>query len=271
MNTIFSETTQIREFTQKVQANVENAKKINIDIQTMKDYDHWYMYNNQYCYFKPMDSKWGKYWLDLYILNHFVGEKIAAYFRVPSAHFFLARVQDCIGLASVNFRRKNAQYEAYDNLGGLSFLDVLKFYENNFLKNKELHPISPLLRLLAFHIYCDLGDLSDVNVLIKKTQKGFSLCPVFDYDEMFFCDPSIDSYLYESPICTLQIPSYEFNQLKELYPEINEYFHYFRTIDMEKILQRVQKEFSLIHCEKYFLEYLRQDEIKKEWVRKLQL
>lgn len=270
MNSIFRKDTEFTVLKIKALLNSQNAEEINIPFKTMKDYDNWYFYREKYCYFKTMNFGVQGF---IYLLNHLVGERIARYFQVPSVHFFLAKAgQDDFGLASYNFRKQGCKYISYPDYWNLSFQESLRFYEEKFVDNpKELHPISPLLRLVAHHIYTDLDELIPSNLFLEQNDRGWTITPVSDYDELSFPESKITSYAYSSSIFDLEIPSKEFEYLLENYPEAREYFKKFLSLNIESILKEIQKEFHLENCDTYLGRYKRNDEIKKEFIHTLHL
>lgn len=264
MKTIFSSDTEFIELNDKIKLSKSNSKNIGIDYSIMSFYNNWYLYQNQYYYFKKCNN--------IYILRHLLGEKIADYFRVPTVHFIPAKVGKTEGLSTLNFRKKEYSYLPFYDLYGMSTKAILKLYENNFMENKnELHNISPLLRLIAFHIYTDLTDLNDCNLLVQKSKKGLAISPTFDYDLMFLSDLNFDNYFYNSAICSLELPSKDFENIITDYPEFKEYLHYFVKIDTEKIIEQVREEYHLQNFERFLEDYKKNDEIKKEFIRKLHL
>lgn len=270
MKTIFSPDTKFMELTTHISLSKKNAHNINIDYRIMKCYNNWYLYQKQYYYFKeisnfPYDN--------IFTLNHLLGEQIANYFQIPTVHFVPAKVGNEEGIASLNFRNPNCLYQPY-NLLEMSFFDTLKFYQENFASdNHEPHIISPLLRLIAFHIYTDLADLSDDNLLLSKNADGLSLAPIFDYDLLFThdFDLNLTSYFYNTSVCSFEIPSKNFEYLLISYAEFKTYLTSFIDIDMDKILKEITEEYQLTNCERYFDEYKEEDEIKKEFIRSLHL
>ena len=106
MDSNIFERVELLKLKEKLLFTKRNQEKINIDAYTLKNYLNWYLADNKYYYFKELDTK--------KILNNLICEKVAGEFNLESAHFIPALVKDNktskYGLASVNFRKKDASY-----------------------------------------------------------------------------------------------------------------------------------------------------------------
>ena len=127
METIFNEQTPFLKLEEKVLPTLENASKINIDMHTFsrEKYQKWYLFHERYYYFKALPI--------FEILSYLLAEKIGTtYFSLPMAHFTPAKVLDSVGLASLNFRKKEKCY-FYGSMDYFPFLDPVSAF--SFLKN----------------------------------------------------------------------------------------------------------------------------------------
>lgn len=127
----------------------ENANSINISYGTFKTKPSWYIYQNDFYYFKERNLK--------EIKNHLLAAKIAHFFDLKSPDFLIAVKDDKWGLLSKNFRLPLIQYDNFnyeiteffeDN--PLMVIDVLKIF---FKREVDFQIfIKSLFRLLALQI-----------------------------------------------------------------------------------------------------------------------
>ena len=270
MEKIFTDETTFLLLEEKVPIIEENAKKINIDLDTFfcKKYQNWYIYDGKYYYFKALSS--------FEILNYLVAEKIGTkYFTLPIVHFIPAKVFNSKGLASLNFRNKEKSY-FYGNRKYFSSdsnpIQTLSFLKTFFERDKSYFNLTKdLLRLVAYHIYLSLGDIVYCNLLFQENKDGFSLADVSDLDNAFIdtninFDASI--YYYFSDMFSFAIPSSDFTELITNFP-FEEALKIILDINIEQILNSLEKEYFLFISPLYRKYYCKQDQLKKDLVHHL--
>lgn len=267
---IFIEGTPFLELKDKIIYTKENAKKINIDDKTFQNpkYNNWYLVNGEAYY--------GKVLMDKEILNHLLCEKIAStIYKLKTVHFIPAKIMNKTGLASLNFREQGRNY-FYANQDYFPFLNPRQtfIYLEQFFSflNDSLYQklVRDLLNLISFHIYAGLRDLIDCNLLFQKENGGFSLAPLYDFD---FCfeNGRLQKYHYKSSIYTFDLPGKDLDSFLDKYPEFGECLLKMESIDMEKFLSEIESEKHLFINDIYREYYLKQDEIKKDFIRSLHL
>lgn len=264
---IFNEKTKFLELNNKVDFSLEVAKTINIDEDTFRTYSHWYLYNGEFYYYKKSYNEYE-------MLNHLICAKIAEFFKLLTVQFQLAKAEDSVGLASKNFRVANCDYVSAGFFSyNMDAIFALQEYERRFSIGNNLSDkmISDILKLIAFHIYTSLDDLIIENIIFKETKDSFALDYSFDYDYAFNCEKDPKEIQYGSPICGFAIPSVEFDKILLKYPFFADYLKSFLDINMDNILKKVVEEHSLSLNELYLDHYKEQDEIKKEFIRGLDL
>ncbi len=277
---IFKENTQFLKLEQQCICNDALAKLINIDSQTLyrKKYQNWYKENGKFYYVKTLNSK--------EILNYLLCEKIATtIFNLQAPEFLLAKIPFYIstaltihykiGLASLNFRKPEKTY-FYANQDYFPFCnpkEAFLFLEQFFsILNNDLYQklVDDLLNLITFHIYTGMRDLIDCNLLFEKVKDGFLLATLYDFD---FCFENgiIEKYHYKSSICEFDLPSKDLANFLEKYPEFSSILLKIENIDMSKILNEIANEKNLFINDFYKKYYLKQDEIKKDFIRSIHL
>lgn len=264
---IFNEKTKFLELNSKVDFSLEVAKTINIDEETFRTYSHWYLYNEEFYYYKKSYNEYE-------MLNHLICAKVAEFFNLLTVQFQLAKAEDSVGLASKNFRVANCDYVSAGFFSyNMDAIFALQEYESRFSKGNNLADkmISDILKLIAFHIYTSLDDLIKDNIIFKETKNSFSLDHLSDYDYAFECEKGIKEIQYGSPICGFTIPSVDFDKILLKYPFFADYLKLFLDINMDDILKSVVKEHGLSLNKLYLDHYKEQDEIKKEFIRGLHL
>ncbi len=267
---IFTEKTVFLELQDKVEITKEYAEKINIDYEMIKKgrYQNWYMVNDENYYGKILNDK--------EILNYLLCEKIAnSIYKLQTAHFIPAKIGYKTGLASLNFRKSdknyfyaNQDYFPFDNPN-----DTFPYLEQFFSLSHHNHYqklINDLLKLISFHIYTGLRDLIDCNLLFQKEAEEFSLSPLYDFD-FAFENGTLKNYHYKSSICHFDLPSEALDKLLESYPNFRKYLLFIFTIDMKQLLEEIEQEYYFDINELYKSYYLKQDKIKKDFIKTLHL
>lgn len=267
---IFTKETKILELHNKIICTEESANRINIDYKTFQEplYRKWYLKNGEAYY--------GKNLLDREILNYLLCEKIAnTIYELQTAHFIPAKIGYETGLASINFRKPkinyfyaSQEYFPYDN--PTQALRCLKNFFYITEDNEYEKLIDVLLRLISFHIYTGLQDLKDCNLLFQEEKNGFFLAPLYDFDFAFEND-ILEKYYYKSTICFFALPSEDLTQLLEYYPKFRKYLLLMLNIDMKEFLEEIKEENNLVISDIYKEHFLKQDKIKKDFVRSLHL
>lgn len=268
---IFTEETKILELNNKIICTEENARNINIDYKTFQTakYKNWYIANGGGVYY-------GKVLNDKEILNYLLCEKIAGkVYELQTAHFIPAKIRNKTGLASLNFRKRDVDYfyASQDYFPFDNPTQALRCLKNFFYiskRNEYYKLVDDILRLISFHIYTGLRDLIDCNLLFQEEENGFSLAPLYDFDFAFEHD-IVEKYYYKSTLCFFALPSEDLNELLEYYPYFRNYLLFMLNINMKIFLEEIKKENNLEISELYQSYYLKQDKIKKDFVRSLHL
>jgi len=264
MINLYTEKTKIINLKNRIEINKENAKKINTTLFELRAYPNWYYENGIYYYYKECRN-------NIEILNHFICEKIAEKFNVLTANYIPAKDNYCSGLATPNFRKQGINYQIsqkeYFFVKNASI--VFNNLEISFINADDL--INDLLKLIAFHIYTGLIDIHPYNILFIKDGNKLNLAPAFDYDYAFQSSDELKKFSYLSAICGFDIPSKDFEEILNKYPYFKDYLNLFLTINMNELLNEITEEYNLYINELYSDHYKKQDEIKKEFIRKLHL
>lgn len=269
MQTFFYNKTSFLELKEKVPITKENAEKINMNwnIFSLPKYCNWYLLNEQYYYFKRLPN--------IKLLNNLILSRIVKkYYKLQVAEFKLARVNDEVGLAAINFREQQKKYFEADQEHFPSFNPIITFqYLKTFFQDIEnyYHLVNDLTNLMSFHIYSGLCDLCSVNLLFKEEKDGFSLAPVFDLDDAYEAKISFGTYEYYSYICDLKIPSNTFTEFITCFPSFQCALQIQDDIDMNKVLTEVEEENNIDINELLKDYYKRRDEEKKDFIRSLKL
>lgn len=103
---LFTSETNFLELNNRMECTKEFAKTINMDYETLKKlrYRNWYLANGELYYAKDLIG-------DKEVLNYLLCEKIAnTIYELQTSHFVLAKIENKIGLASLNFRHPNINY-----------------------------------------------------------------------------------------------------------------------------------------------------------------
>lgn len=267
---MFTNETEILELRNKILCTEENARSINIDYKTMQElrYQNWYLVNGQVYY--------GKDLMDRGILNYLLCEKIAnTIYQLETAHFVPAKIGYKTGLASLNFRKSNVNY-FYANQEYFPFdspIQTLQYLSQFFsISNDEGYHllVHKILKLISFHIYTDLRDLIDCNLLFQEEENGFSLAPLYDFD-FAFENGIINKYYYKSSISHFALPSEDLEKVLQFYPNFRNDLLLILEIDMEKVLEEITKENHLEISDIFKEHFLKQDKIKKDFIRSLHL
>ena len=261
----------------------ELSKKVFIPEELLRCYNSWYQINNKWYYFKIPEGT-------TELVNELIGEKLAHHFGLKTVHYLLAKDQSTkqIGLISENYRKKNYKYFSPDELPNYSLeksydgimFESLKKHCKSEQKYKQL--ILQLLKLTILDFYLSQTDRNNGNLIFEKG-KTTNLAPLLDYSESFnvgknhyektafdfsFNNHNKNFYLYANALFFLGIPSKQYYELVEQYPEIKDYLEQLLDIDLIKLLQEIEYEYSFkISREiKYYYSYY--DINKKEFVRK---
>lgn len=267
---IFTEETTFLELKDRVEITKEFAERMNINYEMVKKgrYQNWYIASGENYYAKILNDK--------DILNYLLCEKIAnTIYGLQTAHFIPSKIGNKTGLASLNFRKPDinyfyaSQYYFPFNNPNDTFPYLEQFFSLSH-HNRYYKLINDLLKLISFHIYTGLRDLIDCNLLFQKEEGQFSLSPLYDFD-FAFENGILTKYHYKSSICHFDLPSNEFNELLKSYPSFRKYLLIIFTIDMKKILEQIELEYCFNINELYKSYYLKQDKIKKDFVRSLHL
>lgn len=262
---IFTEDTVFLELNKKVLFTDE----INIDYNTFNRYPNWYQKNGNFYYGKLLDSKG----ILIHLLCSYIANEV---FNLKASKFFLAKIGNKTGLASLNFREKDSVYFYANSTYFPSFLaphQLLVYLKKCIpLDNEEIYQnlVNDLLNLISFHIYVGLRDIIPCNVLLKKEIEGFSLANVYDFDYAFE-NGKLNKYNYRSCICSFSLPSKELDTLIEYFPKFKTNLLKMMDIDMSSYLEKLATEKNLYINDLYKDYFFKQDEIKKEFVRSLHL
>lgn len=160
------------------------AKVLNIDIKDLEKKDNWYLYNEDYYYFKRRECI-------TYILNELLGVYISGYMGLSTINYELALDDNkIVGLLSNNFCRKDKKYQRADSLNIL-YLCYLKYALSRYCHNKSLH--EKLCKIIIKDYYSCMRDRK-CNTLCETTFFNIDVAPLYDYERSFSLDFFSDEY-----------------------------------------------------------------------------
>lgn len=252
---------------------VKLAKKLNISLAEIILKNNWYIYNEEYYYYKRLDSAFR-------IMNELIGVYLSKYMSVPTVEYTLALdFGKIVGLLSKNFRKIKKRYYLATCVNS----KYLKKFSNSLNEPIVDELRKSLDRLIMKDFYSCMTDRVR-NTLVSMTRlKNVSLETSFDY-EMSFIDERDSLYPRFEKDETHEFDRY-FNPLfynddeDKSYGEINydtlkgmmeydEYLIYlFERImdfDIAKAIKCIEEENGMVAAEDLKNYYINFDKIRKD-------
>lgn len=252
---------------------VKLAKKLNISLAEIILKNNWYIYNEEYYYYKRLDSAFR-------IMNELIGVYLSKYMSVPTVEYTLALdFGKIVGLLSKNFRKIKKRYYLATCVNS----KYLKKFSNSLNEPIVDELRKSLDRLIMKDFYSCMTDRVR-NTLVSMTRlKNVSLETSFDY-EMSFIDERDSLYPRFEKDETHEFDRY-FNPLfynddeDKSYGEINydtlkgmmeydEYLIYlFERImdfDITKAIKCIEEENGMVVADDLKNYYINFDKIRKD-------
>lgn len=284
----------IKDSTEKKVFNVQKEKDfnylsqvLNIAITELKEYPNWYNIGGKLYYFKNIDNSEK-------LLNELLGPYLAQFYGLESIQCELGyhSTKKETGLLSKSFYKPGKQYLslkeiAPKNVYGVvdrknSLLSILELCKTNEEKRRLMLQI---LNMITIDFYSHQLDRISSNIKFQVSSP-ISLAPLFDYSETFdscleynqtfeYRYPSnidyfeINKYICANSLLTIVFPSKEMEDLFNEYPEFYESVRDILHIDIEKWIDLIEMKNDIEFSKSLKDFYLRYDEKKKNFVRKI--
>ncbi len=173
----------IRDLEQIKTNRVKLDKKLNISLAEIILKNNWYIYNEEYYYYKRLDSAFR-------IMNELIGVYLSKYMMVPTVEYTLALdFGKIVGLLSKNFRKLKKRYY----LATCVNYRYLKKFSDSLNEPVVDELRKSLDRLIMKDFYSCMTDRIR-NTLVSMTRfKSVNLEPSFDY-ELSFVDEKDSIY-----------------------------------------------------------------------------
>lgn len=253
--------------------------------------DNWYLYNNEWYYFK------GLYNVEL-IVNEILGSIIAEYLNLPTIHYNLAKQNyngiPIIGLVSKNFKEKNKIYLDGYILKQHSIKDYknLKILKNICYNTDDYNSlVNQVVKKCALEIFSSQIDSVAANWIFEKDGNNTNLAPLFDYamsfntsykNKYYDFDNTFFSYTFSFPsnlinknleyrygnfMFMLQLPSKDFTSLVKKYDSFNNSIYKLLYFDIEKSLKDIEDNYGIIIPDNLKKHYIKEVDCKKKLFR----
>lgn len=225
----------------------ESFKYANMSEEDKYRISNWFKYDGSLYYLKYISD-----------LNEFIGEYLAKYLKLKSAHYMPVKRNGSIFVASRNFRFMDCDYLNYYELP--KDIDILEDIEFSDIR-------SSLFKMFSLDIYMRQRDRSYVNFMFLKDTTGkLSLAPVYDYSYSF----STSNYkVYDNSIMDIPMNREKVAEICNKYPELYDYLIQISSVDMEDILRKICSRYDLELKDEVKTHYLEEDEISKKMLKKV--
>ena len=263
------------------------SKELLINERIICAYPNWYNIDGTLYYFKEI-SDMEK------LINELLGPYLAQFYGLSSIQYELGYLNNKTketGLLSKNFYLKDRRYKNLSEIGPVNVYgivnnncinDVLKICKT---KAEKKHLMLQILKMVALDFYSHQTDRTAPNINFQVLPT-ISLAPLFDYSETFDIENKLEGanqysyirnryyfdnkeYIYENNLFKMIFPSKEMEKMFDEYPEFYEDINDILRIDIEKYLDLIEMKYDIIIPKKLRDYYLKYDERKKEFVRKI--
>lgn len=224
------------------------------------------------------DNKWYFFKEDLEtipygLINELLGSYISKKINLPVVSYNVAKVEDKIGIASINFKDDNHNYYYSDNLP--IYVDLYTITPQNIdtlqvmcmdEKNRDIFLIH-LLKLLSLDLYMMQKDRHRHNIQFSQNiETGFfDIAPLYDFAN---CGDKIDvnNFLIPNPI--MELYSNNIKILIREYPEFYDILKQVVNIDMTSEIEKICLDYKLNKDSSVYQRLIDYYEIKQNNQRK---
>lgn len=185
--------------------------------------DMMYFLNNDWYYFKVEES----YFYQFYLIDELMGSYLARFINLDAVSYSVAKVDDCIGLASQNFKKDRFDYYFSEELSLNSSCDFTNIYIlKSFCKddNNAQELVDSILKLFALDIYMLQNDRCYLNLQfqINRMNHAFSLSPIYDFSN---CLGGVRKERMRLPNVVLPLNDTTIPMLCRYFPKFSEYLN----------------------------------------------
>ena len=207
--------------------------------------NRWFKVNNEWLNFK--DNKYYQY-----IINELLGEKISEYFDLETIHYRIGKLIingkcDKYGIISKSFCDKKYEYLTLDEYFSkiqkkdLNIIKEINKVTNN--KKECLNLTNDLKKMFIRDFYTGQRDRIYFNMILKKTNKGIRLGPLFDYEYSF--NP-IDPSIYRSSLCKISLYDKNTCDLLRNDKKFQELIQKIMNINLKNIIEDIEDSQKII-------------------------
>lgn len=264
----------VRKFELQTHSIEELSSSLGISKEELEEKNSWLNINDEWYYFKRINQ------LEKFI-NELLGTYLANMLGVKTVNYEIAKVDDCYGLLSKNFRQKGKTYVTTYDLdlrlcpNGLSNIEEVRAYFKDDIKYRKF--ILSLLKSVAIDYYMNQIDRVNENMLFVKNEDSLELANLFDFglsmnvslSGMKKMEDEKVRHLYTA-FLSLAFPSPEVDELFKKYPEFETYLNTLLGFNMSYFLNQLERNYPLAIPRKVKNDYIEYDTNKKEHIKVLQ-
>lgn len=264
----------VRKFELQTHSIEELSSSLGISKEELEEKNSWLNINDEWYYFKRINQ------LEKFI-NELLGTYLANMLGVKTVNYEIAKVDDCYGLLSKNFRQKGKTYVTTYDLdlrlcpNWLSNIEEVRAYFKDDIKYRKF--ILSLLKSVAIDYYMNQIDRVNENMLFVKNEDSLELANLFDFglsmnvslSGMKKMEDEKVRHLYTA-FLSLAFPSSEVDELFKKYPEFETYLNALLGFNMSYFLNQLERNYPLAIPRKVKNDYIEYDTNKKEHIKVLQ-
>lgn len=244
----------------KLLANEENAKLVHTTLDNMKEYNSWYLYQDNTYYLKHRPS-------NIVILNELIGEELSKYMHLPTIEYSVVTSTDeIIGLMSKNFLDGTYEHLQSINASKKMMNDArMMIMAPNFKCDEVVR--EQITSLIIRNFYASLNDrMKNAHIGIKDGKMIIS--PLFDYESSFL---DADTFLYNDPLFGFSFNEESIKYIKENNKYFNEYLERIYDYSILVSLENIKNKHGINIPDSFITYYTDYERKRKANIKKLGL